>query len=149
MQLRKRCGVENSIFMLLPIQCRCNCKDYVADIRSDRNIHLTLTVLSLGLCARNVIHLHITNWMDSSQESTLLVKLVTGCQEGGLPYLGGSAVMTPVSEIVKPSGSLFYASTRSDWPFVSAENNQFDSITFSSRDTWTQICSNISPKCII
>ncbi len=45
--------------------------------------------------------------------------------------------MTPVLGIFNPSESLFYTSTQSDWPPLSAEKNHFVSITLSSRDTKT------------
>ncbi len=55
-----------------------------------------------------------------------------------LPYLGISAVTTSVLGIFNPVGSLFYTSTRSDWPLISAEKNRFVPIPFSSRDTRTK-----------
>ncbi len=48
-----------------------------------------------------------------------------------------------------PIGSLFYTSTQSDWPSLSAEKNRLVSITFSSKDTRTKSWSIFSPKCII
>ncbi len=51
----------------------------------------------------------------------------------------GSAVMTPVFVIVNPNLSLLHGATRSDWPPISAEKNQFVSITFCFTDTWSNL----------
>ncbi len=70
-----------------------------------------------------------------------------------LPYLGMLGrffvVMTPVFEIFDLTGFLFYASSWSDWPSLSAEKIILSLITFRSRDTWIENWSNFSPKCII
>ncbi len=47
----------------------------------------------------------------------------------------GSAVMTPVFLIFDSIGSIFHASTRSDWSPLSAKNKWFVAITFSSSNT--------------
>ncbi len=45
----------------------------------------------------------------------------------------------PCFWVVLSYWSLFYGSTRSDWPSLSAEKHQFVSITFSSMDTFTKL----------
>ncbi len=76
--------------------------------------------------------------MEHPYELHLVKSLAPG--GGVLPYLGMVGRFRgddPVFGISNPIGSLFYTSAQSDWPPLSAEKNQFVSITFSSRDTGT------------
>ncbi len=64
-------------------------------------------------------------------------------------WWGTSALLTPVFDIFRSHWVPFLCPTRSDWPPLSAEKNQFVYITFTSRNNLSQNWSYFSQISVI